>query len=481
MTEFMSKNPIVRTYYDIFGSQQLPLRQLQYSLHKESTQIVFYMIVDQRLDFELLKSAVNQEIARNDCLRIRFKKHEGKLKQYFIPEYKLENIPFLDFSDKTKEEQDSILSQDAHTPLKTKKDEMYRFIFYRTYDGRTGIYLNISHIIADLCGVLVIFSDLLDVIIAAVNGTPMPKPLALFEDCLKKDLQIFNNKEEIEKHKQFYKEYYSKYGPSFYAGPDGMRSLNKLRLKKKDPNLRYMTMNTFFFDKSDNYGIHLPAERAAPILSFCEKNNIPLQTMIYVGMRTYLSRINEGTDDVTFMIAVNRRITLADKRSGGCRVNALPLRTVISKDKTFMQAIEQTQEIQFQILRHADFLFVFHQEEIKAMEHMSLLSWTQSMLFTCVPLSLSLPEGWRCEFGNYSNGRFTMPLYTVVVPNINEGGLDFHFEYMVRILQPYELETLLEQSVRIMEAGVTNPDITIGELIRGAADTGIEKDAAAVR
>ncbi|HPS36088.1 MAG TPA: hypothetical protein PK854_12585, partial [Oscillospiraceae bacterium] len=167
--------------------------------------------------------------------------------------------------------------------------------------------------------------------------------------------------------------------------------------------------------------------------------------------------------------------------SGGCRVNALPLRTVISKDKTFMQAIEQTQEIQFQILRHADFLFVFHQEEIKAMEHMSLLSWTQSMLFTCVPLSLSLPEGWRCEFGNYSNGRFTMPLYTVVVPNINEGGLDFHFEYMVRILQPYELETLLEQSVRIMEAGVTNPDITIGELIRGAADTGIEKDAAAVR
>lgn len=30
-----------RTYYDICGSQALPLLQLRFSMHKESTQIVF--------------------------------------------------------------------------------------------------------------------------------------------------------------------------------------------------------------------------------------------------------------------------------------------------------------------------------------------------------------------------------------------------------------------------------------------------------
>ncbi|HOP10917.1 MAG TPA: condensation domain-containing protein [Oscillospiraceae bacterium] len=475
----MSKRETGRTYYDIFGSQQLPLVQLQYSLHKECNQIVFYMIVNQQFDFELLKQAVNTEIARNDCLRIRFEKHEGSLKQYFMPEYRLDKIPILDFTGKTKQEQEAVLMKDAHTPLKTKKGEVYRFIFYRTYDGHTGIYLNISHVLADLYAVVLLFADLLEVIAALQNKTPMPRPLAAFEECLKKDLQLFNDKEELEKHRQFYKHYYAKDGPSFYAGADNMRCLNKMRRKKRDPNLRYMSLNTFIYDKSENYGIHLSAERAAPILAYCEKNGVPLQTMVYVGMRTYLSRISEETDDVTFMIAVNRRITLADKRSGGCRVNALPLRTVIQKDQTFQQAIEHTQQVQYQVLRHADYLYCLHQGEIKAMEHMSMFSWTYSMLLTCVPLSLSLPEGWHCEFGNYSNGRFTLPLYTVVVPNMNDGGLDFRFEYMVKILYPHELEALFEQSVEVMERGVANPDITIGELLHGAPETDTKKDLSA--
>lgn len=471
-----------RTYYDICGSQALPLIQLQYSLHKECTQIIFYMIVNQKFDAELLKQAVNIEIERNDCLRIRLEKRDKKLKQYFLPEFRLQNIPVLDFTGKTKQEQDAVLTKDARTPLKTMRGEMYRVILYRTYDGRTGIYLNISHVIADLYAAVLFFSDLLEVIAALQNGTPMPRPLSSFEERLKKELIVFNDKEATERHKQFFKELFTKDGPSFYAGADGMRLLNKTRRKKRDPNLRYEVLNTLLNDKSENYKVHLPAQRAEPILSFCEKNAIPLQTMIYVGMRTYLSKINEETDDVTFVVAFNRRITIGDKRSGGCRVNALPLRTVITKDKTFMEAIAHTQQVQFQILRHTDYLFELEKDGLKVWEKRSLFSGTYAMLLSCLPFSFKLPEGWQCEIGNYSNGHFPMPLYTVVVPNFIEGGLDFHFEYMVKVLYPYELKALFEQSVRVMEAGVANPDITIGELMNEvlgvSSDLGITAAAA---
>ncbi|HMM31279.1 MAG TPA: condensation domain-containing protein [Clostridia bacterium] len=468
-----------RTYYDICGSQALPLLQLRFSLHKECTQIIFYMIVNQKLDFELLKQAVNIEIERNDCLRIRFEKQDKKLKQYFLPEFRLENIPVLDFAGKTKQEQDAVLKKDAHTPLKVLKGEMYRILLYRTFDGRTGVYLNISHVIADLYAAVVFFSDLLEVITALQNGTPMPKPLSSFEECLKKDLLAFNDKEAEERHHQFFQELFGKDGPSFYAGADGMRLLNKARRKKRDPSLRYQLLNTMINDKSENYGMHLSAERTEPILSFCEKNAIPLQTMIYVGMRTYLSKINEETDDVTFSIAFNRRITIADKRSGGCRVNALPLRTVITKDKTFMEAIAHTQQVQFQILRHTDYLFELAKDRLKDWEKRPLFSGTYSMLLSCLPFSFALPEGWQCELGNYSNGRFPMPLYTVVVPNLVEGGLDFHCEYMVKVLHTYELEALFEQSVRVMEAGVANPDITIGELMHEVLEINSDQSIAA--
>ncbi len=468
-----------RTYYEICGPQQLPLVQLKYSLHKECTQIIFYMIVNQKLDFELLKQAVNIEIERNDCLRIRFEKRDKKIMQYFLPAFKLETIPVFDFTGKTKQEQDAVLSKDAHTPRKTMKGELYRVILYRTWDGRTGIYLNISHVIADLYTIVLFFSDLLEVVAALQNGTPMPRPLCSFEECLKKDLLVFHDKDATEKHHQYFKQLFAKDGPSFYAGVDGMRQLNKARRKKRDPNLRYQTLNMFLNDKSENYTIHLPAQRAEPILSFCEKNSIPLQTMIYTGMRTYLSKINEETEDVTFLINFNRRITLAEKRSGGCRVNALPLRTVITKDKTFMEAITHAQQVQYQILRHTDYVFALEKDGISQWENRPFFSGIYSMLLTCLPLKFTLPEGWQCEAGNYSNGRFAMPLYTVVVPNFIEGGLNFHFEHLVKVIYQRDLQALFEQSVRVMEAGIANPDITIGELMHEVLEVTSEQGIAA--
>jgi hypothetical protein len=447
------------------SSQQLPLDQLKLGIHKEVVQIIFYAVINQNFDFDLLRRAVNEEIARNDCLRIRFARRGGKLKQYFLPEYRLENIPVLDFTGKTKQEQDAVLMKDASTPLKTMKGEVFRIILYRTCDGRTGIYLNISHVIADLYAAVLFFSDLTDVIAALQNGLPLPPPLASFEECLKKDLIAVNDPEKAGRDHQFFKELFTKDGPSIYAGADGMRLLHKTRRQKRNPNLRYYGDFPLFNDSSRNITMHLPAERAAPILSFCEKNSVPLQTMVYVGMRTYLSRINEGTDDVTFCVAFNRRITIADKRSGGCRVNALPLRTIIPQDTSFAQAIQQTQQTQFQIMRHADYPLLLAKDGLAAWENRARYTVTFSMLLSCIPFSFKLPEGWQCEVGNYSNGRFLMPLYTVVAPNLIEGGLDFHFEYQKKVLYPQELEALFEQSVRVMEAGAANPDITVGELM----------------
>ena len=130
-----------------------------------------------------------------------------------------------------------------------------------------------------------------------------------------------------------------------------------------------------------------------------------------------------------------------------------------------MEAITYTQQLQYQILRHTDYLFELAKDGLKAWENRSLFSGTYSMLLSCLPFTFSLPEGWQCEMGNYSNGRFAMPLYTVVVPNFIEGGLDFHFEYMVKVLTLNEIDALFEQSIRVMEAGIANPDITIGELM----------------
>ena len=123
------KAPVTdKPLYDLIPSQQTMYIMLKYSLHKEVTQIPASIGINTKIDFDLLKKAFNIEIERNDALRLRFTKVDGKIKQYFIDPYTVEEIPVKEF--KSKEEQDRFFLKDAKTPIRIFKDETYRLIFY---------------------------------------------------------------------------------------------------------------------------------------------------------------------------------------------------------------------------------------------------------------------------------------------------------------------------------------------------------------
>ena len=127
----MKKIP-AKTTYDLIPAQDMIQFMLKHSFfHKQVTQIPESMIVDKELDFDVMQKAFNIEIERNDCLRLRFFKEKGKIKQYFLDEYKEENIPVLNF--KSKEERLEVLGADAQKPVRMLKDETYRIKFFRRF------------------------------------------------------------------------------------------------------------------------------------------------------------------------------------------------------------------------------------------------------------------------------------------------------------------------------------------------------------
>lgn len=461
----MSSKTTDRIYYEYTPSQKATYLQLQYSIHKQVVQIPFYLLIDRKLDFDLLKKAVNVEISRNDSLRLRYAKRNGKNVQYFVPPYGLDNIPVIDFSGKTMEEQDAFLSKDAGTPLRYRKGEVFRVILYRTHDGRTGIYLCVFHLNMDAMAVFQFFTDLMDVYVALKNGTELPPPLGSFEKGIKSDLASLQNTAKYEKDDKFYREFFLKDGKTFYAAPYGIDRLKKARLKKKDPGLGYLNIFDPIHDKSKNLRFHLSPERTAAFVKFCEDHQMSFQALIYLGLRTHLSKINDCTDDVYFHVICNRRVTLADKRSGGCRMQALPLRTVIGKDMTFLDALAKVCRTQFAIYRHSDHPTRRIFDLVDELENRKAGSNTASMLFTCMPLSYTPPEDWKVEFGGYSTGRFSFPLYSFTVPSPVDGGLDFYFEFQTYRTSDQNITDLYNNAVKVIEAGIADPHITIGEIL----------------
>ena len=71
-----------------------------------------------------------------------------------------------------------------------RKGEDFRIIFFNSFDGRYGIYINVTHLCMDAAAVFVFFSDLLAVYDHLKNGKPMPRPLGEYKKTIRKELAI---------------------------------------------------------------------------------------------------------------------------------------------------------------------------------------------------------------------------------------------------------------------------------------------------
>ncbi len=464
----MKKIPEGVKVYPLTSSQSTEMKALLCSIHKSVVQIPFYMITGKKIDFELMRDAIKEEIKRNDCLRLAYYKKGINYFQYFLPEKELPEIPFQDFAGFTDRDMMAWLEKDAGKMVKFDKGEPWRMKFFRTPDGRSGVYINVTHASMDLFAVFSFFKDLMEVYDAMEKGTEMPRPLSRFEDVMQKEFARAADTEKMQQHKDFYKAYFGQYGHAFYAGIDSMRQLNALRKKKKDPDLFYISGIDPFHDKTERLTNHISKQDTEQMQSYCLENGVTLSALIYMGIRTWLSRHNDYTRDVHVSDLLNRRATLAEKRCGGCMMNPISLRTVLDEETTFAQAVQTVTNVSREMMRHCDLSVIDVDAAINEIEHRKIFgSTTASLLYTVVPHGAFVPpEGWDVEVGVVTIGYYIQPMYMGVMPNLLDGGMDVYYEYRTHLVNREEMQDFFDSTMKVLKAGMHNPDITVGQLLR---------------
>ncbi|MDD6021999.1 MAG: condensation domain-containing protein [Oscillospiraceae bacterium] len=453
--------------YDLIPSQQTMYLMVKYSIHKQVIQIPSAIIVNEKLDFDLLKKALNIEFERNDALRLRFTKTDGKIKQYFLPSYKNDNIPVLNF--KTKQEQDDYLGKDAQKPVSFLKGETFRIIFYRTFDSRTGIYFNSSHMITDALGQAVFYADLLAVYKALENGSEMPKPLYSFEEHIHREFEYLTNEKLHSKDRDFYINYWKENGEPFYAGIHGPNLLEKAR--KKDPNIRVPKVFDPIHDKTAIIRRFVSAEDTEKIYEYCKKELVIPENVFLYGLRAHASKINYRTPDVLNMLICSRRAVYKDKMMGGCVAQPLQIRVITQETDTFREAVGKVASCRNQLIRHMNFPYL----EARLLQQKEFGYATSQgpscLMFSWMPIGFAIKEhNFDVEFQAYSNGRFSMPLYIFAVPDAKTGGTDFYYMYRVHTISADQINLLHDNAMKAIKMGIENPDITVGELLDNMDD-----------
>ena len=450
--------------YELIPPQEMIQFMLKYSFfHKQVTQIPESVIVKKDIDFDLMERAINIEIERNDCLRLRFFKEKGKVKQYFLPEYKISGIPVLNFS--SEQERIDTLTSDARRSIKMLKGETFRVKFFRTHDNRCGVYVNIHHLVMDNAAVFTFFSDLFAVYDSLSEGTAMPKPLGKYEDIIKKELAYVADPENFKREEKAYREFMEKDGEPLYLGVEGPKFLEAERIKKKNPDIKAPSLFDPIHDKAELTKYSIPYDDSQKIFKFMEENGVSGECLVQLGMRLHVSKINNRHNDTYFIVLCPRRRTLAEKRAGGTLAAPLPQRIVLPENTTFREALEKMAEVQFWAFRHMDYPYLEYRALQQKMYNYPAAAGASTMMFSWFPLEAGSMNKWEYEFEGYSLGRYIMVLYSFAMKDTHSGCLKLSCMHRTKFVSVEDIYSFHRGTANALKLGVENPDMTLGEIM----------------
>lgn len=450
--------------YELIPPQEMIQFMLKYSFfHKQVTQIPESIILSKEIDFDLMKKAFNIEIERNDCLRLRFYKEKGKIRQYFLDKYVENDIPVLTFG--SAEERVDTLTADAQKPIRMLKDETYRIKFFRTEDKRCGIYICVHHLVMDNAAVFTFFADLLSVYDHLKDGAPMPKPLGSYEEIIKKELAFRDDPENYKREEQAYREYFEKDGDPLYLGVEGPKFLEAERKKKKDPSINAPSLFDPIHDKAEMTKRNLPYEDSQKIFKFMEENCISGECLVQLAMRLHISKINYRHNDTYFIVLCPRRHNLMEKRAGGTLAAPIPWRVVLPEETTFMDALTKMKEVQYWAFRHMDYPYLEYRDLQQKMYNYPAAAGASTMMFSWFPLEANTMNKWEYEFEGYSMGRYVMVLYSFAMKDIHSGCLKLSCLHRTKFVSVDDINSLFDGTHKALKLGVENPNMTLGEII----------------
>ena len=458
----------MKEYYSLTAAQKLHYNWMKTYKTQQVSGVSVVASLQAELDFGLLKKCIQLEFERYGCMRIRFTKPDGKgeIKQYLAAK-EVRDIPMRDLSGMSMAEADSLMQQWAYETFDGNDIPLCDVTMVKLPEGFNGFFIHMDHRLIDSCGLVVMINDLMQLYTHYRFGAEYPKDLADFEMVLEKDLKKANNEKRFAKDKKFWDDQLDALGEPLYSDIQGPSVLEEARMQHGNPGLRAadIEMKDLFVEVKDYY---LEPEPTKNLIDFCMNHQLSMTNLLLLGIRTYLSKVNDGQEDITIQNFISRRSTHDEWTSGGSRTIMFPCRTVIPAEMEFLAAAYEIQNVQNRIYMHSNYDPALIMEEMRKRYHTPEHTAYESCYLTYQPLPVKMDNPHLADIQQHSkwfaNGAATKKMY-LTVSHTEHGGMNFSYHYQTAHLQEHDMELLYYYMMRILFKGIAEPDMSIGEIM----------------
>lgn len=478
MTEIKLKSGETVKTYPLTGSQNMMyLMSLKYGSGYPVNNIGCGYYWKGDYDKGEMKASIYEAIRRCDTMRLRFAMGKKlQLHQYVTKKSEL-LIDEWDYSDMTVEEAQNKLTAYSRSNIPMFNCEIHKIILIKFKDGYHGIFMRIHHLAMDAYSLKVFINDIIEIYKHRTQGTAYPKPMREYIPVLEKEL-AYEESEQKETDKKYWFDSLAKVTEPIFTDFMLESRLKAQQLKK--PEQRFADIHSGLPD-ADSMRFSMSTENSEKLMKLCEEREISVFSLVSMGVRTALSCFNDNQEDVSFKMIINRRGTIAEKKSGGLRINFLPMRSIINPEMTFAESVNIISQVQNEMYLHSSLSFLeMLKERHKSMSKDAKFDSTYDSfglsyqpMMKMVAINEEMAKTAKSIW--YNNGATMIPLYVTVCHRVADGGFDFIFEYRREQDAEYDLAVLYGKIEKALSLGAENPDITVGEILNKIAVTQEER------
>lgn len=420
-------------------------------------------------DIDLFRESLYEAMDRCDVIRLRF----APDKQFGLVQYLAEKseitVEEVDLSHLSRDEAYREMKQWTYGMIDMFCKPLHTVRIIHLENDYHGMYIKFHHLAFDGYSVKVFLADVMAIYTHKRIGTPYPKPMKSYLEAAVKELEYLSSPQREEDKNYFIKLFSTQSEPIFNDYLLENR-LYKQRKENNAPNQRFVTLYDGDHPESKSKYFQVDADFTKTVMDACEKNGLSIACVLMTALRTTLSAFNRNEEDISHKFMVNRRGSLLEKKSGGIRMHFFTLRTQVSPDKSFREAVGIVEDAQNEIFLHSS----FHTLEMYHIMHQ--VRGTGSFNQTYDPMSFSYQPYMEMPAENeeqrksiisewYNNDVSAQNMYLTVKHRPSDKGFEFIFEYRLNENPVKDVEVFYDEMIKVLKLGCENPEITIGEIL----------------
>ena len=321
-----------------------------------------YLLINQKVNIDLLEKAANIYIKTNEALRLHFDLKNGEPIQYitdFTP-FKLKKV-----SVKNVNEIQKLTTELVSKPFEVINSNLYSFTLFEMPDGKGGIVPVFHHLISDAWSCSLFITRFIDIYAELLKISSDSQTSALLK--VSNDLSFLSDFKDVSAFENTPN--YSDYITSCNEYKQSNRFIKDKEYWEntfdKSPELTYISRNkNANSSKSRRKVCSFDDALYDKILNYCKDNKCSIYTFFMAIFSIYLAKINSTSSAILGTPVLNRS-NFKEKNTSGMFVSTVPFKIDLDFNINFKDFLDKVSLTQASIFRHQKYPYLELLENIK--------------------------------------------------------------------------------------------------------------------